>query len=200
VPAPGGSAAAPGSLSDRLRHLDIGTSVDYTPKRVALGDAQGVLDAAVSAYEARLAPPPDILARTFGYIYERRSGTHPDSLAYVYNTYTIGPLRMCKAWKIIEHPYRAVHEVGAVAGSAGIGGAVAGTANSANVRHDDGGQAEIATVQFPCSEASYTAVPRGSLRTPLPRHPDLRPSPTPAAAATLGPMQAAPRPSASLAP
>ncbi len=146
-----------------------------------------------------MAPSLDILARTFGFIYERRTEGHPDSIAYVYDTYKIGPITMCKAWKIVEHPNQTVREVGSVAGSAGIGGAVTTNANSPVVRHDSGGQAEAGTVVFPCTERSYTAVVRGSLSTPLPRHPDLRtaapglpPSgsapaapPTPAPGATL---------------
>jgi hypothetical protein len=139
------------------------------------------------AYDARLAPPPDILRRTFGFIYQRRTAGQPDSIAYVYDTYKIGPIRMCKAWKIIEHPYVAVPEVGAVGGSAGIGGAVARPATSTDIRHDNGGEGEAQTVQFPCTEKSYTPVTPGSLATPLNRHPDLPPEP-----ARSPPPQAAP--------
>ena len=138
----------------------------------------------MTAYEQRLAPPPDILSRTFGFIYERRTASHPDSIAYVYDTYSIGPITMCKAWKIIEHPNQAVREVGAVGGSAGIGGGVVTNANSSVLRHDNGGTAEVQTVQFPCTEKSYTAVRRGSLTAPLSRHPDLPSSPAPAASGT----------------
>lgn len=155
----------------------MGGNVDYTPQRVAVGDAQSVYDAAMLAYDARLAPPPDILRRTFGFIFERRTATHPDSIAYVYDSYTIGPLRMCKAWKITEHPYVPVHETGPVGGSAGIGGAVARPTTSSDIRHDNGGAAEAETVQFPCTEKSYTPVTPGSLTTPLNRHPDLAPDP-----------------------
>ena len=146
----------------------------------------------MSAYERRLAPPPDILRRTFGFMYERRNAAHPDSLAYVYDTYAIGPITMCKAWKIVEHPYVAVREVGPFAGSAGIGGGVVTGANSPVVRHENGGNAEIQTVQFPCTEKSYTAIPRGSLSAPLPRHPPGTPPLLPAApapAASLAPAQ-----------
>lgn len=172
---------------------------------MAVGDAQAVLDNAVSAYEQRLAPPPDILSRTFGFIYERRTTSHPDSLAYVYDVYSIGPITMCKAWKITEHPYVPVAEVGAVARNAGIGGGVVTNANSPVVRHDNGGAADVATVQFPCTEKSYTAIRRGSLATPLPRHPDL-PGRTPPPTESSGPEASAapalgtPAPRASLAP
>jgi hypothetical protein len=197
VPAPVRSPARGlGSLNDRLKNLNVGGEVDYRPKRVAIGDAQSVLDAAVAAYEARLAPPPDILSRTFGFIYERRTAIRPDSIAYVYDTFRIGPITMCRAWKIVEHPNQTVHEVGPVAGSAGIGGGVATNANSSVVRHDNGGEAEVQTVVFPCTERTYTAVRRGSLTAPLPRHPDAPPSAAPPA--SLG--QAAPVPPASLAP
>ena len=191
--ASGANSGGLGSLNAKLKSLDTGTDVDYRPKRVAIGDAQAVLDNAVLAYEARLAPPPDILRRTFGFIYARRSATHEDSLAYVYDTYSIGPITICKAWKITEHPYEPVPETGSVARSAGIGGAVATSANSPNVRRDAGGEAQVETVQFPCTEKSYTPVPRGSLTTPLPRHPDLpsRPQaaapPSPVAAPSLAP-------------
>jgi hypothetical protein len=174
-PAPG-KPQGTGSLNDRLKGLNVNGNVDYTPKRVALGDAQSILDNAMLAYEQRLAPPPEILNRTFGFIYQRRTAGHPDSVAYVYDTYSIGPITMCKAWKIVEHPSQPVHETGAVARSAGIGGGVATSANSSVVRHDAGGVAEVETVQFPCTEKSYTAVPRGSIKTPLPRHPDVIPT------------------------
>jgi hypothetical protein len=173
--APGSPGTGPTTtLNDRLKALSAGGAVDYRPKRIAIGDAQAVLDNAVAAYEARLAPPPEILRATFGFIYQRRTNGNPDSLAYVYDRYSIGPVTICKAWKIVEHPYTVVPEVGSVAGNAGIGGAVASNANSPNVRHDMGGAAEIETIQFPCTERSYTAVPRGSITTPLPRHPDIR--------------------------
>ncbi len=178
------------SLNDRLKHLNIGGPVDYSEKRVALGDAQRIYDAAMSAYAARFAPPPDIMRRTFGFIYHRRTIGDAGSVDYVYDTYAIGPITVCKAWEIVEHPYQEVGPVGAVAGSAGIGGATASNANSPNVRHDNGGAAEVRTVVFPCSPKSYTAVRPGSVVTPLPLHP-----PT-AAPATLG----TPAPAASLAP
>jgi hypothetical protein len=190
---PSPPAVGTDTLNDRLKHLAVDGDVDYRPKRVAVGDAQSVLDSAVSGYEQGLTPPPDILRRTFGFIYELRTARHPDSIAYVYDTYTIGPITMCKAWKLVEHPYQAVREVGPVGGSAGIGGGVVTGANSPVVRHDSGGAAEIETVQFPCTERSYTAVRRGSLTAPLPRHPQRLPSP---AAAGSG----SPAPSASLAP
>jgi hypothetical protein len=79
---------------------------------------------------------------------------------------------VCKAWKIVEHPVQTVREVGPAAGSAGIGGAVATGASSPVVRHDRGGNAEVETVAFPCTEKSYTAIRRGSLTVPLPRHPE----------------------------
>jgi hypothetical protein len=192
-------------LNDRLKRLTGEGNVDYTPKRVAIGDAQSVFNDAMSAYEARLAPPPDILRRTFGYIYRPRTTSAPDSLTYVYDTYAIGPVTVCKAWKIEEHPYQAVREVGAIAGSAGIGGAVATSRNSPDVRHDNGGDPNISTVVFPCSVKSYTAIRPGSLTAPLPLHPDLAParlaSPIPAALGTPPPGTAAtPAPARSLAP
>ena len=195
--APGGKAGALANLNDRLKHLSATGDVDYTPTRVKIGDAQSVLDAAVRAYEERLRPPLDILARTFGLIYERRTGGHPDSVSYVYDSYKIGPITMCKAWKIIEHPYQVVREVGAASHSAGIGGAVATVAGSANVRHDNGGAADIATVQFPCTPKSYVAVPRGSLLTPVPRHLDTTLPPKPGSSpaspvATPSPSPASP--------
>ncbi len=127
------------------------------------------------AYDQRLAPPLDILRRTFGLIYQRRTAGTPDSIAYVYDSYSIGPITMCKAWKIVEHPEQAIREVGAATHSSGIGGAVASNANSPDVRHDNGGAAQIDTVQFPCTVKSYTPVARGSLSAPVQRHPDLPP-------------------------
>jgi len=207
---PGATSNPTSSLNDRLKNLNSGGDVDYRPKRVAIGDAQSVFNDAMAAYEARFAPPPEILSRTFGFVYGRRKATEPDSLAYVYDSFSVGPITMCKAWKIVEHPYVPVHEVGAVAGSAGIGGGVTTNANSPVVRHDNGADPEVRTVVFPCTEKSYTAVPRGSMKKPLPLHPDLGslPSPaalgTPAAPSTPAPAASgtppAPAPSASLAP
>jgi hypothetical protein len=175
------------SLNDRLKALSAGGDVDYTPKHVAINDAQSLMDRAMAAYEADLAPPADVLRRTFGVMYERRTNGHPDSIAYVFDTYKIGPITMCKAWKIVEHPAQPVNEVGPVAGSAGIGGGVVTNANSSVVRHDNGGRPDVSVVQFPCSPKSYTAVAPGSIRTPLPRHPD-------AAGAVMPPAQPTPMP------
>jgi hypothetical protein len=178
------------SLNDRLKRLNTGGPVDYSEKRVAIGDAQSIYDEAMSAYAARFAPPPDILRRTFGFIYRRRTASAPDSVVYVYDTYALGPITVCKAWEIVEHPYHEVPVVGSVAGSAGIGGATVSNANSPVVRHDNGGAGEARTIIFPCSPKSYTAVPPGSITTPLPLHP---PTAAPAALGT-------PAPAASLAP
>jgi hypothetical protein len=161
-----------------LRGLNTGADVDYSPKRIKIGDAEGLIDSAISAYEASLAPSADILRRTFGFIYERRVGGHPDSIAYVFDTYSIGPITMCKAWKIVEHPYQPVTEVGPGVHSAGLGGGVTTNDNSSVVRHDNGGRAEASIVQFPCTQKSYTAVTPGSIVTPLPRHPDLVATPS----------------------
>ncbi len=194
VAAPGTPGGALANLNDRLKHLGVDGDVDYTPKRIKIGDGQSVFDNAVLAYEERLRPPLDILKRTFGLIYERRGAGHADSVSYVYDTYAFGPITMCKAWKIIEHPYQEIREVGAASHSAAIGGAVATNANSAVVRHDNGGAADIASVQFPCSPKSYVAVPRGSLVTPVPRHLDL-----PRPATSGSPASPLPLPSASSA-
>ena len=194
--APVTPGAALANLNDRLKHLSADGNVDYTPKRIKIGDGQSVFDAAVLAYEERLRPPLDILKRTFGLIYERRSAGHADSVSYVYDTYAFGPITMCKAWKIIEHPNQVIREVGAASHSAAIGGAVVTNANSAVVRHDNGGAADISTVQFPCSPKTYVAVPRGSLVTPVPRHPDLPQSTTPGSPALPLPL---PSPSTSSA-
>ncbi len=187
-------ASAPSTTDSRISMSAARSIIGPSASRSAMRKA--VLDAAVAAYEARLAPPPDILSRTFGFIYERRTAIRPDSIAYVYDTFRIGPITMCRAWKIVEHPNQTVHEVGPVAGSAGIGGGVATNANSSVVRHDNGGDAEVQTVVFPCTERTYTAVRRGSLTAPLPRHPDAPPSAAPPA--SLAP--AAPASPASLAP
>lgn len=65
-------------------------------------DAQAV----ERAYLASLTPPPDILQRTFGIIYERRTLLDSDSVTYVYENMhaTLLGVPICKGYRVTEHP------------------------------------------------------------------------------------------------
>jgi hypothetical protein len=139
-----------------LRALIPHGSVDYGPKHVAV-DANGVRDQMQAAYEKALAPPPAILAETFGIIYQKRTLGAPDSIAYVFEKYKIGPFTACKAYKIVEHPFS----------QAG------GTLTTPGPPRGDPPDVGIVTI-VPCNDASYTHVAPGSIATPLPRQ---RPNP-----------------------
>ncbi|GAC1414751.1 MAG: hypothetical protein NVSMB5_03070 [Candidatus Velthaea sp.] len=155
APAPFPSSG--GSLNDRLRALSQGGPVDYTPKRVQVSDPTAIRDRIVNAYEAELAPPPEILARTFGLVRLKRTTAYADSISYVFDRTTILGIPACKAYKITEHPYtRPAADL------------------SKNPLADTGRQLatyekEITTI-VPCTEKSYSPVVPGSLGKPVPRH------------------------------
>ena len=89
-------------MNERLRQLSRGGPVDYTTKRLGAAD---IAQAVVDAYEKALAPPAEILARTFGLIWTTRTVLHADSVAYVYErTRDVLGREVCKAYRITEHP------------------------------------------------------------------------------------------------
>lgn len=175
---PAAAASAPpglNSLNDKLKGIGANGSVDYTPQRVNVSDPSELRDRAVAAREASLAPPPEILAQTFGIFRSPRSTVAPDFIEYVFERTTVLGIPACKAYKITEMPFTS--------------GAV-----DARTRVPDTGRQyskpkmEIVTI-VPCNDKSYIAVTPGSLKTPVPRRESLGPTPTPA-----------PRASPSLAP
>jgi hypothetical protein len=153
------------ALNDRLRSLIPHGPVDFTPKRVSAG-ANEVTDQVQAAYEAALAPPPEILAKTFGIISHKRTVGEPDSIAYVFEQYKIGPFTACKAYKIVEHPFAPSSAWTPTPVGAGVKADF--PAPSRGTPPDVG----IVTI-VPCNPSSYTHVEPGSITTPLPRHPDL---------------------------
>jgi hypothetical protein len=154
--------AGPGNsnLNDRLRAA-LPTKPTAGMQRVDLGNgysANRVLD----AYEAALAPPLAILAKTFGLIYTTRTVTRADSVEYIYER-TRGLLgnEYCKAFKITEHPLRPVE------------GAPNFTAPGAAVFPGPGRDVKplIETLDVPCDDKAMIKVEPGSLKSPVPRRP-----------------------------
>jgi hypothetical protein len=156
------SPAAPGvpNINDRLRaalptkptagmqHVDLGSG--YSANRV------------LDAYEAALAPPLAILAKTFGLIYTTRTVARADSIAYVFertHSVLLGH-DVCRAYKITEHPLRAVDKAPdeAKPGALALPGPL----------RDD--KPEIDTVEVPCDGPGMIRVEPGSITTPVPRH------------------------------
>ncbi|MGB8266775.1 MAG: hypothetical protein WCE44_10660, partial [Candidatus Velthaea sp.] len=154
TPAP--AASANGSLNDRLRGLLPHGTVDYTPRHVDLGARDDFAKRIEAAWEVGLAPPADVLARTFGIIWAKRTAVHADSITYVFARTTVLGVPVCKAYRITEHPYGA--------GAPDL---------SKNPIADTGQkyaapETEIVTI-VPCSEKSYEPIVPGSLQTPAPR-------------------------------
>ncbi len=155
--APAPSATENASLNDRLRNLLPHGDVDYTPRRVDLGKTDEFAARVQAAYEAGLAPPPDILAKTFGIIWQKRNSLVADSISYVFERTTIAGIGVCKAYKITEHPY--------------TGGPPDLRANPLADESRRTAPPDIAIVTIvPCSEKNYEPVAPGSLKTPEPRH------------------------------
>jgi hypothetical protein len=161
VPTAGASPAAPGlgSLNDRLRAA-IPTKPTAGMQHVDLGNgysANRVLD----AYEAALAPPLEILAKTFGLIYTTRTIGRADSVEYVYertHSVLLGH-DICRAYRIVEHPLRPVDKAPDVSKP----GAVSFPGPLRDVKP------EMETVDVSCDDKSMIKVEPGSLKTPVPR-------------------------------
>ncbi len=117
-------------------------------------------DRVLDAYEASLAPPLEILLKTFGLIYTKRTAGQADSVAYVYERTRILGVEVCKAYTIVEHPLR-------VAGPNGDHiGPVAAPTLPGPLRDL---KPEITTEVVPCNAKGMIPVVPGSLTSPVPR-------------------------------
>jgi len=132
-------------------------SVDYTPRRVDLGSRDEFAARVQAAYEAGLAPQADILAKTFGIIWAKRTVSQPDSITYVFERTTVAGIGVCKAYRITEHPYTAPPPD------------LRANPLADESRRTAPPDISIVTI-VPCSEKSYEPVEPGSLKTPEPRH------------------------------
>ncbi|MGA2395745.1 MAG: hypothetical protein ABSH03_20585 [Candidatus Lustribacter sp.] len=158
-PAPTPAAAGLGSLNDRLRAA-LPTKPTAGMRPVDLGSgytANRVLD----AYEASLAPPPEILAKTFGLIYTTRTLAHADSVAYVYERTHVVVLghEICHAFRITEHPLRGAE--------APVDVSKPGAVTLPGPLRDE--KPELDTIDVACDTADMIKVEPGSLKAPVPR-------------------------------
>lgn len=153
-------SAAPGlgSLNDRLKGL-LPTKPTAHMEHVNLGSGYQT-DRVLSAYEAALAPPLSVLAKTFGLIYTTNTITHAGSVEYVYeHIHSVIGHDMCRAWKIVEHPKRPVD----VAPNVSKPGAVSFPGPLSDVKP------EISTEVVECNDKNIVPVEPGSITTPVPR-------------------------------
>jgi hypothetical protein len=156
APSAGGSLA---NLNERMRAA-LPTAPTATMRPVNLNGGYNS-DGVLSAYEAALAPPLEVLAKTFGLIYTTRTISRADSVTYVYER-THSPILghdICRAFKITEHPLReAEHPVLPVGP-----GVVAFPGPLRDVKP------ELERVEVPCNAKGMIEVVPGSLKTPVPR-------------------------------
>jgi hypothetical protein len=139
-------AALPTKPTAGMQRVDLGSG--YTTNRV------------LDAYEAALAPPLEILAKTFGLIYTTRTLTRADSVEYVYErVHGLLGNDVCRAYKITEHPLRPTDSAPDVSkpGALTLPGALR------DVKPD------IETVDVPCDSPGMIKVEPGSITTPVPR-------------------------------
>jgi len=123
-------------------------------KRIEVDVAQRVLN----AYEKALAPPAEILARTFGLLWTTRTLLHADSIAYVYErTRDILGREVCKAYRITEHPLQPA-PARFDPSKAQFPGPLPNTTPL------------IETVELRCNDPGMQPVVPGSLKSPVPRH------------------------------
>jgi hypothetical protein len=147
-----------GSLNDRLRAA-LPTKPTAGMQKVDLGSGY-TTNRVLDAYEAALAPPLEILAKTFGLIYTTRTLTHADSVEYVYErVHGLLGKDVCRAYKITEHPLRPVDSPPDVSkpGALTLPGALR------DVKPD------IETVEVSCDAPGMIKVEPGSITTPVPR-------------------------------
>ena len=165
---PAAVGSRPSSLNDRLKAA-LPTAPTAGLKRYDLGGYQ--TDRILDAYEAQLAPPLEILAKTFGLLYTRRTAFQADSVAYVYErTRNLLGQEVCKAYTIVEHPLRT-----APPNTDHIGPAAAAYPGPPRDL-----KPEITTQEISCSARGMIKIVPGSMTSPAPRHPDLEtPSPAP---------------------
>jgi hypothetical protein len=163
VPTVTPSAAPPAkplsSLNDRLRAL-LPTKPTAGMREVPLGGSYST-DRVLDAYERLLAPPLEIMAKTFGLIYTTRTATHADSVAYVYERdhNVLTGHDFCRAYRITEHPLRPVES----AVDPTKPGAVTFPGPLRDVKP------EIDKVEVPCEAPGMIPRVPGSITTPVPR-------------------------------
>jgi hypothetical protein len=159
-PAPSATPAATGlgNLNDRIRAA-LPTKPTAGMREVPLGPGYST-NRVLDAYEATLAPPLEILAKTFGLIYTTRTLARADSVEYVYErVHGLLGKDVCRAYKITEHPLRPSDSRPDVSkpGALTLPGAL----------HDV--KPDIETVEVPCDAPGMIKVEPGSITTPVPR-------------------------------
>jgi hypothetical protein len=122
----------------------------------------------LDAYEASLAPPLEILLKTFGLIYTKRTASQADSIAYVYERTRVLGVEVCKAYTIVEHPLRepppnADHLGPTGQAMSGRPSALAFPGPLGDVKP------EITTEVVPCNAKGMIPVVPGTMRSPAPR-------------------------------
>jgi hypothetical protein len=119
-----------------------------------------VADLAKRAVEA-LAPPAEILARTFGLIRVHRTETVADSIAYVYERISTPFGERCRAYRITQHPLPAAPHKYDFTDP---------WRNAPPGRNPDL-KPVVETVDVSCHDHRMEPVVPGSLKTPVPQHP-----------------------------
>jgi hypothetical protein len=158
APAPQGSPDATALLNAKLKALTLGggsTVKSYGP------DAADLARRAVEAYEAAIAPPAEVLAKTFGLIRVSRTAFVADSVAYVFERRQTPFGERCRAFRITDHPkppaparFDPNHPERAPIPD----------------RNPDL-KPEVQFIDVSCNDRRMEPVVPGSLRTPVPRHP-----------------------------
>jgi hypothetical protein len=115
---------------------------------------------ALDAYEAALAPPAEILARTFGLIRVHRTTTVADSVAYVYERVSTPFGERCRAYRVTEHPLPPPPQKFDFTNPY----------RNPVPRGIPDLKPMIETVDVSCRDRRMEAVVPGSLKTPVPRH------------------------------
>ena len=122
------------------------------------------MERVVDAREQELAPPLEILLKTFGIIRQRRTLTVADSVAYVYErTKNIFGQEVCKAYRITEHPITSSPQYSTHTGPS------SGHADMPGPRPD--AKPDIETVDVSCNDKNMEKYVPGSITSPVPRHP-----------------------------
>ncbi len=179
--APHAAASAPAgpdltSLNARMRAALPTAPVDAT-KHYDLGGYH--TDRVLDAYEASLAPPLEVLLKTFGLIYTKRTAAQADSIAYVYERTRVLGVEVCRAYTIVEHPLRVAGPNADHIGPAGQ--AMSGRPSAVDFPGPlPDLKPEISTEVVPCNAKGMIPVVPGSMTSPAPRRPGLEtPSPAP---------------------
>ncbi len=158
APGPQGSPDATALLNAKLKALTIGAGSTTKHYGADIGD---LAQRAVEAYEASVAPPAEVLAKTFGLIRVKRTLTVADSVAYVFERRQTPFGERCRAYRITDHPqppppprFDPNHP----------------ERNPIPDRNPDLKPA-VEYIDVSCNDRRMEPVVPGSLRTPVPRHP-----------------------------